>query len=80
MNFVILMAAGVLERRGGLLIHGAIIAREHRLPYVTGVKKMHRVKSRRGTPLPQTDFSASWLLAREEVLLMRQSSSFHQNS
>ena len=38
MTFVIPMAAGVVERRGGMLIHGAIIAREYGLPCVTGVK------------------------------------------
>jgi pyruvate,water dikinase len=31
------LAAGVVERRGGMLIHGAIIAREYGLPCVTGV-------------------------------------------
>ncbi len=38
MTFVIPMAAGVVERRGGMLIHGAIIAREYGLPCVTGVR------------------------------------------
>jgi pyruvate,water dikinase len=37
MTFVVPMAAGVVERRGGMLIHGAIIAREYGLPCVTGV-------------------------------------------
>ena len=37
MTFVIPLAAGVIERRGGMLIHGAIIAREYGLPCVTGV-------------------------------------------
>ena len=36
-TFVILLAAGVVERRGGMLIHGAIIAREYGLPCVTGI-------------------------------------------
>ena len=31
------MASAVVERRGGMLIHGAIIAREYGLPCVTGV-------------------------------------------
>jgi hypothetical protein len=31
------MAAGIVERRGSRLIHGAIIAREYGLPCVTGV-------------------------------------------
>jgi len=37
MTFVVQMAAAVIERRGGMLIHGAIIAREYGLPCVTGV-------------------------------------------
>lgn len=36
-TFVVPMAAGVVERRGGMLIHGAIIAREYGLPCITGV-------------------------------------------
>ncbi len=37
MTFVVPIAAGVVERRGGMLIHGAIIAREYGLPCITGV-------------------------------------------
>ena len=37
MTFVVPLAAVVVERRGGMLIHGAIIAREYGLPCVTGV-------------------------------------------
>lgn len=37
MTFVVPMAAGIVERRGGMLIHGAIIAREYGLPCVTGI-------------------------------------------
>jgi pyruvate,water dikinase len=37
MTFVVPLAAGVVERRGGMLIHGAIIAREYGLPCVTGI-------------------------------------------
>ena len=37
MTFVIPLAAGIIERRGGMLIHGAIIAREYGLPCVTGI-------------------------------------------
>ena len=36
MTFVIPMSSVVVERRGGLLIHGVIIAREYGLPCVTG--------------------------------------------
>jgi phosphohistidine swiveling domain-containing protein len=37
MTFVVPLAAGIVERRGGMLIHGSIIAREYGLPCVTGV-------------------------------------------
>jgi phosphohistidine swiveling domain-containing protein len=37
MTFVAPLASGIVERRGGMLIHGAIIAREYGLPCVTGV-------------------------------------------
>ncbi|VVS94942.1 PEP/pyruvate-binding domain-containing protein [Desulfoluna spongiiphila] len=37
MTHVVPLAAGIVERRGGMLIHGAIIAREYGLPCVTGV-------------------------------------------
>jgi pyruvate,water dikinase len=37
MTFIVPIAAGIVERRGGMLIHGAIIAREYGLPCITGV-------------------------------------------
>ncbi|HPI92514.1 MAG TPA: PEP/pyruvate-binding domain-containing protein [Deltaproteobacteria bacterium] len=37
MTFIMPLAAGIVERKGGMLIHGAIIAREYGLPCVTGV-------------------------------------------
>jgi pyruvate,water dikinase len=37
MTFIIPLASGIVEQRGGMLIHGAIIAREYGLPCVTGV-------------------------------------------
>jgi pyruvate,water dikinase len=37
MGLVVPLSAGIVERRGGMLIHGAIIAREYGLPCVTGV-------------------------------------------
>jgi pyruvate,water dikinase len=37
MTFVVPLACAVVERRGGMLIHGAIIAREYGLPCVTGI-------------------------------------------
>lgn len=42
MTFVIPLAGGIVERRGGMLIHGAIIAREYGLPCVTGVPEATR--------------------------------------
>lgn len=37
MTFVVPLASAVVERRGGMLIHGAIIAREYGIPCVTGL-------------------------------------------
>ena len=37
MTFLAPMAAAIIERRGGMLIHGAIIAREYGIPCVTGI-------------------------------------------
>lgn len=37
MTAIVVLASGIVERRGGMLIHGAIIAREYGLPCVTGV-------------------------------------------
>jgi phosphohistidine swiveling domain-containing protein len=37
MTFVAPLVAGIVERRGGMLIHGAIIAREYGIPCVTGI-------------------------------------------
>ena len=37
MTFIVPMAAGIVERRGGMLVHGAIIAREYGIPCVTGI-------------------------------------------
>lgn len=37
MTFVVPLAEAIVEPRGGMLIHGAIIAREYGLPCVTGV-------------------------------------------
>ncbi len=39
LTFVVPLAAGIVERRGGMLIHGSIIAREYGLPCVTGVPR-----------------------------------------
>lgn len=37
MTFVAPLCAAIVERRGGMLIHGAIIAREYGIPCVTGI-------------------------------------------
>ena len=42
MTFVVPLASAVVERRGGMLIHGAIIAREYGLPCITGVPEATR--------------------------------------
>ncbi len=43
MTFVVPLAAAVVEERGGMLIHGAIIAREYGLPCVTGAPDIARL-------------------------------------
>lgn len=43
LSFVIPLAAGIVEGRGGMLIHGAIIAREYGLPCVTGIADATKV-------------------------------------
>jgi pyruvate,water dikinase len=40
MTLIVPLAAGIVERRGGMLVHGAIIAREYGLPCVTGVPRV----------------------------------------
>lgn len=37
MTFIVQFASAIVERRGGMLIHGAIIAREYGIPCVTGI-------------------------------------------
>jgi pyruvate,water dikinase len=37
MTLIVPLAAAIVERRGGMLIHGAIVAREYGIPCVTGV-------------------------------------------
>lgn len=39
MTFVAPLASAIVERRGGMLVHGAIIAREYGIPCVTGIDK-----------------------------------------
>jgi pyruvate,water dikinase len=43
MTFVVPLSAGIVERRGGMLIHGAIIAREYGLACVTGVPEVTKL-------------------------------------
>ena len=38
MTFVMPLAGGIVECRGGMLVHGAIVAREYGIPCVTGVQ------------------------------------------
>ncbi len=46
MTFAIPLAGAVVERRGGMLIHGAIIAREYGIPCVTGIPDaVHRIRT-----------------------------------
>ena len=40
MTQLVPLACAVLERRGGMLIHGAIIARELGIPCVTGIEDL----------------------------------------
>ena len=37
MTFIIPAASAIVEKRRGMLIHGAIIAREYKIPCVTGI-------------------------------------------
>jgi pyruvate,water dikinase len=39
MTHLVPLASAIIERRGGMLIHGAIIARELGIPCVNGVRK-----------------------------------------
>jgi len=43
MTFIVPLANGIIERRGGMLIHGAIIAREYGIPCVTGIPNATKV-------------------------------------
>jgi pyruvate,water dikinase len=46
MTFVVPLASAIVERRGGMLIHGAIIAREYGIPCVTGVPDaVHQIRT-----------------------------------
>jgi len=50
MTFVVPLAAAIVERRGGMLIHGAIIAREYGIPCVTGIPDLLKLV-KTGDPL-----------------------------
>ena len=39
MTFIISLAGGIIERRGGMLVHSSIIAREMEIPAVNGVNR-----------------------------------------
>lgn len=40
MTFIVPLAGAIVERRGGMLVHSAIIAREMGIPAVNGVSKV----------------------------------------
>ncbi len=73
MTFVVPLAGGIVERRGGMLVHGAIIAREYGIPCVTGVSEaMERipdgaevtVDGYRGIVVIHSAFAGSPVIAR----------------
>ena len=39
MTFLVSLASGIVERRGGMLVHSSIIAREMGIPSVNGINK-----------------------------------------
>lgn len=39
MTFLVSLASGIVERRGGMLVHSSIIAREFKIPAVNGVSR-----------------------------------------
>jgi pyruvate,water dikinase len=43
MTHLVPLASAIVERRGGMLIHGAIIAREFGIPCVNGVRHAHEI-------------------------------------
>ena len=43
MTHLVPLASAIVERRGGMLIHGAIIARELGIPCVNGVRHVHEI-------------------------------------
>jgi pyruvate,water dikinase len=43
MTHLAMLAAAIIERRGGMLIHGAIIARELGIPCVNGIRDATRL-------------------------------------
>lgn len=46
MTFAVPLAGAIVERRGGMLIHGAIIAREYGIPCVTGIPRaLERIRT-----------------------------------
>jgi len=43
MTFIVSLASGIVERRGGMLVHSSIIARELGIPAVNGVSRATEV-------------------------------------
>ncbi len=66
MTYVVPLCGGIVERRGGMLIHGAIIAREYGLPCVTGVPEATRLV-RTGDPLTVDGYLGIVTVGRPEL-------------
>jgi len=66
MTFVIPLVSGIVERRGGMLVHGAIVAREYGLPCVTGVTDATRLLEN-GDNLTVDGYDGLVIIHREEV-------------
>ncbi|MEF8941611.1 MAG: PEP/pyruvate-binding domain-containing protein [Desulfohalobiaceae bacterium] len=65
MTAIVVLASGIVERRGGMLIHGAIIAREYGLPCVTGVHEALEA-IRTGDVITVDGYMGTVTLGREE--------------
>ena len=44
-NFIVPLAVAIVERRGGMLVHGAISAREYGIPCVNGIPNSNTIIS-----------------------------------
>ncbi len=66
MTFVAPLASAIVERRGGMLIHGAIIAREYGIPCVTGVPRVTDLL-RTGDPLTVDGYLGLVIAQRDDI-------------